>query len=235
MPRVDPGCRSSSIERVEQAARRDARARARGRAAGSPGRRRDPAARPRSRTTASRAAPIWAVTVDGGVRGRGEQRGRWPRRWSRRPPCPPSTWMRRGRRPMAASRASSRSVASLAAGWRSIRAPAAVGRGQRRRRHGVEVADGEVDRAGRGPARGRCRSRPRSRRRPSATAARCAGSTASPPVITTTISLALGAAMCRFPPPALPGSGSSGRWRAVAGGPPSQPGYPELPFVRPPG
>ena len=98
------------------------------------------------------------------------------------------------------------------------------------RRHRVEVPDGEVHReaerqglvdagvgsddAGAGQVGGR----------------RCPGSTGSPPATTTTVSLALGAAISRFPPPALPGSGSWVDGVPSAGGPPSQPGYPSSPW-----
>ncbi len=82
---------------------------------------------------------------------------------------------------------------------------------------------------GRGLARARCPSPPRSRRRPPGAGPARAGSIGSPPVTTMTVLLALGAAMCRFPPPALPGSGSSGRWRALRRGHPLSPATPSSP------
>ena len=68
-----------------------------------------------------------------------------PSRWSSRPPALPTTTIRAGSSAIAASSASSRSVASLAAGWRSIAGAGGLDRGEPRRRDRVEVADRDVD------------------------------------------------------------------------------------------
>ena len=68
---------------------------------------------------------------------------RW---WSRRSPPPPLTTVTRVAPAASAySSASSRSVASLAAGWRSMRTPARLGRAHRLGARRVEVADQHVD------------------------------------------------------------------------------------------
>ncbi len=107
----------------------------------------------------------------------------------------------------AASRASSRSVASLATGCRCTVAPLSS---TRTRPSGDTESKSPMARSTTSPSAWAW-SMPESAattRAPAGRSRRWAGSTGSPPVTTTTVSLAPGAAMSRFPPPALPGSGS---------------------------
>ena len=143
-------------------------------------------------------------------------------RWSSRSPTTASTTIRLGSSSSAASSASSRSVASFSAGWRSMRVPGRLRRAHRLGRRGVEVADRDRDlepplaRALEPAVRGDHRSAGGN------ACGRLRSGRLTPPATTTTTSSDMRFLRWYYPDQVLRVGGALQ--------PPSQPGCPELPI-----